>query len=124
MDINRQCRKLYRFYAQFRTFCTPLYTTQIWWNYRLHSIRKLNVAYNDIMRLLLHFPRYHRASQLFTNINAPASQAVIRNLIFTFTARHDKSENVIIHGLVKLGESDLCHVEALVQAVVVCGTAF
>ncbi len=88
MDINRQCCKLY---AQgnmlirkfdmctadvkvelFKTFCTPLFTAQTWWNYRLYSIRKLNVAYNDIMRLLLHLPRYHSASQLFANIGVPA----------------------------------------------------
>ncbi len=43
----------------FRTFCIPLYTVQIWWNCRLYGIRKLNVGYNDIMRLLLHLPRYH-----------------------------------------------------------------
>ena len=62
----------------FRTFYTPLYTAQIWRNYRLYSIRKLNVAYNDVMRLLLHLPRYHNASQMFANINVPAIQAVIR----------------------------------------------
>ena len=60
MDINRQCCKLYamgkmlirKFHMctpdikanLFRTFCTPLYTAQIWWNYRPYSIRKLNVA--------------------------------------------------------------------------------
>ncbi len=98
MDINRQCRKLYaqgnmlirKFHMctadvkveLFRTFCTPLYTAQIWWNYRLYSIRKLNVAYNDIMKLLLRLPRYHSASQLFANIGVPAFQAVLRNLVF------------------------------------------
>ena len=47
-----------------------------------YSIRKLNVDY-DIMRILLHMPRYDSASQLFANINVPAFQTVIRNLIFT-----------------------------------------
>ncbi len=92
MDINRQCCKLYvqrnmlirKFdmctadvkVELFRTFCTLLYTAQIWWNYRLYSIRKLNVAYNDIIRLLLHLPRYHSASQLFAKIGVPAFQYV------------------------------------------------
>ena len=52
----------------FRTLCTPLYTTQIWW---IYSIRKLNVAYNVIMRLLLRLTRYHSASQLVANIYIP-----------------------------------------------------
>ncbi len=100
MDINRQCHKLYaqqnmlirKFHMctadvkveLFRTFCTPLYAVQIWWNYRLFSIRKLNVSYNDIMRLLLCLPRHHSASQLFANIGVPAFQAVLRNLVFKF----------------------------------------
>ena len=125
--LNRQCRKLY---AQgntlsrkchmctadvkvnlFRTLCTPLYTAQIWWNYRMYSIRKLNVAYNDIMRLLLRLPRYHSASQLFANVGVPAFQAVIRNLIFKFITRLDRSENAIIQGLVR--ESDLRFTSAI-----------
>ncbi len=85
----------------FRTFCTPLYTAQIWWNYRLYSIRKFNVAYNDIMRLLLHLPRYHTASQLFANIGIPAFQAVLRNLALKCITRLDISDNVIIQGLVE-----------------------
>ncbi len=86
----------------FRTFCTPLYTAQIWWYYRLYSFRKLNVAYNDIMRLLLRLPRHHSASQLFANICVPAFQAVLRNLVFKFITQLDKSDNVIIQGLVKI----------------------
>ncbi len=97
----------------FRTFCTPLYAAQIWWNYRLYSIRKLNVAYNDIMRILLCLPRYHSASQLFANIGVPAFQAVLRNLVFKFVTRLDKSDNVIIQRLVKIGVSDLRFISAI-----------
>ena len=58
-------------------------------------------------------PRYHRASQLFANINVLAFQAFIRHLIFAFITRLDKSENAIIQGLVKLGESDLRFTSAI-----------
>ena len=85
----------------------------IWWNYILYSIRKLNVAYNDVIRLLLHLSRYQSASQLFANINVLAFQAVVRNSIFAFITRLDKSENVIVLGLVKLGESDLRFTSAI-----------
>ncbi len=67
------------------------------------------MAYNDIMRLLLHLS----ASQLFANIGVPAFQAVLRNLVFNFIARLDKSDNVIIQGLVKIGESDLRFTSAI-----------
>ena len=73
-----------------------------------------------------HLPRYHSNSQLFANINVPVFQAVIGNLIFAFITRLVKSANVIIQGLMKLGEWSqiyLWHMEALVQAAV-CRTAF
>ena len=31
----------------FKTFCSPMYTAYLWWNYRKCSIRKLYVAFND-----------------------------------------------------------------------------
>ncbi len=55
----------------FKTYCTLMYTAHLWWTYRMYSIRKLNVAYNDIMRLLLCLPHHQSASQLFTNMNVP-----------------------------------------------------
>ncbi len=54
------------------------------------------------MRLLLCLPRCHSASQLFPNIGVPALQAVIRNLVFKLI-----TINVVIQGLVKIGEGDL-----------------
>ena len=67
-DINRQCRHIYaqgnlliRKFGMctsnvksflFNTYCSPLYTAQLWWNYNASSIKKLYVAYNNIFRLL------------------------------------------------------------------------
>ena len=83
-DLNRQCRNIYaggntllRKFAMctadvkaklFRTFCTPLYTAPLWWIYRAYSLRKLTVAYNDVMHLLLCLPRWHSTSKMFVNI--------------------------------------------------------
>ncbi len=54
----------------------------------------------------------------FANIGVPAFQGVLRNLVFKFITRLDKSDNVIIQGLVKIGASDpqvyFRHVKALV----------
>ena len=37
----------------FRSFCTQLYTAHLWCCYRWASIRRLKVAYNDCMMLML-----------------------------------------------------------------------
>ncbi len=50
----------------------------------LNCVNKLRISYSDIMRMLLGVPRCHSASQMFANVNVPAYQAVIRNLIFKF----------------------------------------
>ncbi len=122
-DIQRQCRKLYgqgnvlickfnmcTVYVKlslFRPFCTPRYTAQLWWNHFDYSLKKLKVACNDIMHMLLRLPRWHSASEIFVNINVPTCQALVRNLIFKFMGRLEKSTNVIIRGLVCLSVNDV-----------------
>ena len=60
LDIMRQCRQLYaqgnalarRFHmcsdnVKVTIFRSSLYTSQLWWKYKVNSIRKLYVAYNN-----------------------------------------------------------------------------
>ncbi len=127
-DIQRQCYKLYgqgnmlirkfNIYtvdvkvSLFRTFCTPLYTAQLWWNHFDYSLNKLKVAYNDIMHMLLRLPRscrWHSASEIFVNVNVPTCQALVRNLIFKFMVRLEKSTNLIIRGLVCPSVTDVIY---------------
>ena len=50
----------------FRSFCTSLYTCELWWNYRSVSLRKLCVAYSDVFfRFLCGEPRNCSASHMF-----------------------------------------------------------
>ena len=65
----------------FRSYCTPMYTAHLWHRYRKCSMRKLTVAYNDCMRLLLKVPRCSSASHMFVSVGVPTCSAVLRNLI-------------------------------------------
>ena len=111
-DIYRQRRKLYaqanmlcrRFsmcslpvkISLFRAYCTPLYTAHLWCRYKQGSIRKLTVAYNDSMRLLLRAPRSSSASQMFVSVGVPTCSAVLRGLMYGFMCRASESENNLI----------------------------
>ena len=69
-DILRQCRQLYargnmllrKFYmcstevklTLLRTFCSPMYTAQLWRNFTVASIHRLHVAYNNVFRLKMY----------------------------------------------------------------------
>ena len=46
----------------FKSYCTSLYTCQLWCNYKSESIRKLCVAYNNVFRLLCNEPKNCSAS--------------------------------------------------------------
>ena len=111
-DIMRQCQQLYargnvllrKFHMcsmsvkiqLFNTYCSPMYTAQLWWNHTVASFHRLNVAYNNVLRRLLRRPRFCSASGLFAECRIPNCKAVIRNLIFRFMTRLDLSTNSII----------------------------
>ena len=84
----------------FRAYCTPLYTAPLWVNYKSESLRKLKVAYNDALRILLKEPRGGSASQLFCINGLTTFQALLRNLMHSFKCRLDRSINEVIMALV------------------------
>lgn len=102
-DLHRQCRMLYaqvnmliRKFAMssvpvkitlFKAYCTPMYTAHLWRHYRRSSMQRLNVAYNDGMRLLLKVPRWSSAGQMFANAGVPSCFAVLRNLTYRCMCR-------------------------------------
>ena len=83
----------------FRTYVTPLYTAQLWTNYTKGSMRRLKVAYNDALRMLLRVPRWHSASELFVTNGLPTLEALLRQLMYGFICRLDLSKNSIIEAL-------------------------
>ena len=89
-------RKFYMCSNNVRTYCSSLYTCQLWWNYKVASIRKLYVAYNNIFRMLFGLPRDCSASNMFVQNGVNNCPAIIRNLVFKFMLRVDKSDNLII----------------------------
>ena len=119
-DMMRQRRQLYaqgnvlsrRFHmcslevknVLFRTFCTPLYTCQLWSRYTARSLHKLYVAYNNAFRMMHHLPTYCSASEMFTVNRVPNCAAVIRNLTFKFMSRLGLSSNALVCSII---DSDL-----------------
>ena len=100
LDIMRQCRQLYaqgnalarRFHmcsgtvkvTIFRSYCSSLYTSQLLWKYKVNSIRKLYVAYNNAFRMLFMLPRDCSASGMFAVHNVMSCPALVRKLVFVF----------------------------------------
>ncbi len=111
-DIYRQCCMIYaqanilarRFSfcsdavrtSLFEAYCTPLYTAPLWSNYKKAVMQRIQVAYNDALRIPLKRPRWCSASELFVSAHFNTLQAGERNLVHKFICRLDASENEII----------------------------
>ena len=80
----------------FRAYCTPLYTAPLWVKFKKASMYKLQVAYNDCMRILLKKPRWSSASELFCSVRVYTFHALLRNLMYKFMCRLNDSMNSVI----------------------------
>ena len=83
----------------FRSYCSSLYTSQLWWKYKVNSIRKLYVAYNNAFRMLFMLPRDCSASGMFAVHNVMSCPALVRKLVFSFYKRVKASQNSIVQAI-------------------------
>ena len=83
----------------FRSYCSSLYTSQLWWKYKVNSIRKLYVAYNNAFRMLFMLPRDCSASGMFPVHNVMSCPALVRKLVFGFYKRVKASQNSIVQAI-------------------------
>ena len=71
----------------FKTYCSCLYTAQLWGTCLYRTMNRLKIAYNDSLRMVLRIPRYCSASEMFAYTNVPSCQCVIRLHIYCFMER-------------------------------------
>ena len=87
----------------YRSYCSSLYTSQLWWKYRVNSIRKLYVAYNrprsNAFRMLFRLPRDCSASGMFAVNNVMSCPVLVRKLVFGFYKRVNSSQNCIVQAI-------------------------
>ena len=80
----------------FRSYCTSLYTCQLWWNHKAESLRKLCVAYNNVFRLLCNEPKDCSASHMFVSRGLPTCKMLLRKKVYSFMVSLNKSCNTVI----------------------------
>jgi len=66
-----------------------------------YSYGKLNVAYNDAFRHLLHEPRWCSTSQLFVANNVSSFAANIRKLAYSLWRSLNASDNVLMNAALR-----------------------
>ena len=77
----------------FKTYCYSMYGGSLWCNYKLATLNRLKVTYNNIMRRLLSYPRFHSASLMFVSINVKSFPEVRRSIMGSLHTRLTLSSN-------------------------------
>ena len=79
--------------ALFRSFCSPMYTSQLWWNYKKCTMKRLLITYHNVFKMSISMSKYESTSVL---CNVLCCQAVIRNLVYRFMCRLQASNNSLV----------------------------
>ena len=127
LDIGRQRKKIYaqgnsilrKFYMcttevkvmLFKSYCTSLYTAHLWTNYSNKALNDFYIAYHNVMKLFLCLPKREHNRPLCVHHEIPYGPALIRNYIYKFICRLEKSENILLH---TINNSD-CKYESLIR---------
>ena len=83
----------------FNTYCSSMYTVQLWTQYSATAINKLYIAYHNTLKYLVGVNKREHTSPICANLNVRNCQAVIRNLVFKFMSRLTSSKNNIIESI-------------------------
>ena len=111
-DLKRQMRKFYtnanmltrKFFKcsvdvkcyLFKTYCSTMYCSAMWFDTTKSAMKKLKVAYNNSLRRLLSLPTYNSACEMFAVLNIPSFGELLRKFAFSFMSRMSSSINVFM----------------------------
>ena len=84
----------------FNAFSSPIYGCQLWFNFVKEPFRRLHVAFNNALRLLLKMPTCCSANQLFVQHGAITFLAVIRKQQFSLLRSLCSRNNAITQAFV------------------------
>ena len=100
IDLKKQMRKFYaninilsRKFAKcspdvkctlFKSFCSNMYCSTMWYNGTVTAMRKLRIAYNNSLCRLLGIPKYNSASEMFVQLNIKSFGELLRKYVFCF----------------------------------------
>ena len=80
----------------FQSYCTNLYCSHLWWNYRRDMYKKIMVAYNNCFRRFIGYMYDSSASQMFLENNVLHFKVLRRKCLQNFMNRLNSSENNLI----------------------------
>ena len=84
----------------FKTYCTTMYCSPLWFKTNVITRNKLRVAYNNSLRRLLYIPKRTSASEMFVCLNIPSFGELMRKNVYNFMRRLITCTNCFISSVV------------------------
>ena len=78
----------------FKTYCSNLYCSSLWFDSTKSSMKTLKIAYNNSLHRFLGISKYNSASQMLTNLTIPSFSELNRKYAFSFMHRVVSSINL------------------------------
>ena len=104
-DLKRQMRKFYananmliRKFSKcsvnvkcylFKTYCSTMYCSALWFNSTKTALTKLKIAYNNRLRRLLGLPKYNSASEMLVNLGILSFGELLRKFVFSLKTQNN-----------------------------------
>jgi len=85
----------------FRSFCTPMCSSQLWCNFRKSCMQRLRVACNFGCRALYNLPWRASVNNHQVQCNIPTFEALLRKYTYLFLERFRKSNNIWLCALMQ-----------------------
>ena len=80
----------------FNSYCTPLYCSYVWTEYKKTSYSKIRVAFNNAYKRIFCLSNRSSASAMYANYNICYFGATLRKNIYNFIQRLENCTNSII----------------------------
>ena len=90
-----QC-SIYVNFILFQSYCTTLYCPFLWTDYKKSTFTKIRVTFNNAYRKNFGLPKRSSASTMYAHHNICRFETMLRQTIFGFMRRLEKSTNTII----------------------------
>ena len=83
----------------FKTYCSTMYCSALWFNSTKTALTKLKIAYNNSLRRLLGLPKYNSASEMFVNLGIRSFGELLRKFVFSLKTRISVSHNSCLQSI-------------------------
>ena len=77
----------------FKSFCSNMYCSTMWYNCTVTAMRRLRIAYNNSLRRLWGIPKPNSASGMFVQLNIKSFGELLSSYIHSFMNRLQSSNN-------------------------------